>query len=133
MIVADTSVWAAFFNGDETAPVAELDWLLATGEGVAVAPVILTEILQGFRSDESFDQAQHLLTALPILFPSLETHVSAARLYRTLRHHGVTVRGTIDCLIAQTCMEAGAALLTTDRDFEFIARHAALRLHRPRT
>lgn len=131
VIVVDTSVWAAFFNGEETALTTELDRLLAGGEGVTILPVILMEVLQGFRLDESFDQARHLLTSLPILFPSLETHVLAAHLYRTLRRQGVTVRGTIDCLIAQTCMETGTSLVTGDRDFEFIARHTSLQLHRP--
>lgn len=129
MIVVDTSVWAAFFNGEATAQADALDQLLAAGEAVAVMPVILTEVLQGFRSDEAFEQARRLLTQLPVLFPSLETHVLAARLYRILRRQGVTVRGTIDCLIAQTCIETEASLLTADRDFELISGHTPLHLY----
>lgn len=49
-------------------------------------------------------------------------------LLRRLRSTGVTVRGTIDCIIAQTCITAGVELLSTDQDFAAIARHTSLRL-----
>ena len=60
----------------------------------------------------------------------MEGHVRAARLFRTLRGKGVTVRGAVDCVIGQTCLDAGAELLSPDRDFEHIARHTRLRLWR---
>lgn len=129
LIVVDTSVWAAFFNGDQSPPALELDRLLATGASIAILPIILMEVLQGFRTEEGFDQAERSLTRLPVLTPSLEIHVLAARLYRYLRRRGVTVRGTVDCLIAVSCLEARLPLLTLDRDFAFIARHVRLRLH----
>jgi len=73
------------------------------------------------------------LRRLPRLEPGFATHVRAAALYRMLRARGVTVRGAVDCIIAATCLETGAALLTLDRDFEAIARHAGLRLLGPET
>jgi predicted nucleic acid-binding protein len=71
-----------------------------------------------------------VLSALPCLSLSRASYVSAARLYRNLRARGVTVGGTVDCLIAQACIETNATLLTADRDFDRIAAHTALRLAR---
>jgi predicted nucleic acid-binding protein len=63
-----------------------------------------------------------------MIHPTVECHVRAARLFRTLRRKGVTVRGAVDCVIAQTCLDIGAELLSPDADFRHIARHTALRL-----
>ena len=90
--------------------------------------MILAEVLQGFRLDTEFERARALLLALPLLTLDLAGHVAAARLFRSLRRRGVTVRGTIDCLIAQTCMTSETELLTGDRDFLQIADHSTLKL-----
>jgi predicted nucleic acid-binding protein len=100
----------------------------ATPAPVIVVPLVLTEVLQGFRTDHDFLRARDLLLGLPILTLDVDGHVAAARLYRRLRSRGITVRGTIDCVIAQTCIAAGVELLTTAQDFAAIARHAPLRL-----
>ena len=127
MIVVDTTVWADWFNGDDSPAVDRLALALERHE-VGLIPPVLTEILQGFRADADFERARGLLTQLPVLALDLDGHVAAARLFRRLRARGVTVRGTIDCIIAQTCITAGAELLSTDRDFAAIARHSPLRL-----
>lgn len=129
MVVVDTSVWAAYFNNQDVAAVEQLDTLLEDETaGVAVVPLIVTEVLQGFRTDTGFKRAEALLLRLPVLQPSMETHVGAAKLYRKLRKKGVTPRGAGDCIIAQTCIETGAELLTLDRDFTNIARQSDLKL-----
>jgi hypothetical protein len=127
MIVVDSMVWADWFNGLASPEVERLDRALVEEDAV-VAPVILTEVLQGFRKDADFERARGLLTRLPALPLDLEGHVAAARLFRLLRRKGVTIRGTIDCLIAHTCIAADAELLSTDQDFVAIARYTALRL-----
>ncbi len=127
MIVVDTTVWADWFNGTETPEVGHLARALDR-QDAGLAPVILTEVLQGFRADRDFERARVLLVQLPVLTLDVEGHVAAARLFRRLRRKGVTVRGTIDCLIAQTCIAAGVELLSTDQDFAAIARHTPLRL-----
>jgi predicted nucleic acid-binding protein len=127
MIVVDTTVWADWFNGARTPEVDRLDRALAAQEA-GLTPVILTEVLQGFRADVDFDRARTLLARLPVLELDVSGHVAAAALFRLLRRKGVTVRGTIDCIVAQTCILADAELLTGDRDFVTIARHAPLRL-----
>ncbi len=131
MIVVDTAVWAAYFNGEHTALVARLDQALRTEEDIALLPVILTEVLQGFRSDSGFARARDLLLAMLLVAPSPATHVAAAALFRRLRARGATIRGTIDCIIAQTCIDGELQLLSPDIDFVRIAEHAPLDLYRP--
>jgi predicted nucleic acid-binding protein len=127
VILVDTTVWADWFNGTETPEVDHLARALDR-QDAGLAPVILTEVLQGFRADRDFERARVLLVQLPVLTLDVDGHVAAARLFRRLRSKGVTVRGTIDCLIAQTCIAAGVELLSADQDFAAIARHTPLRL-----
>ncbi len=127
MIVVDTTVWADWFNGTDSPQVDRLDQALDR-QDAGLVPVILTEVLQGFRSEPDFERARALLVQLPALTLDIEGHASAARLFRRLRSKGVTVRGAIDCIIAQTCIAAGVELLSTDQDFIGIARHTSLRL-----
>jgi predicted nucleic acid-binding protein len=128
MIVVDSSTWADFFNGALTPHVERLDAALHEEEDLAILPIIITEVLQGFRAERSFQQAQRVLSALPVIEPTVDCHVRAARLFRSLRKAGITVRGAIDCIIAQTCLDLNVELLSPDGDFEHIARHTSLRL-----
>ena len=127
MIVVDTTVWADWFKGIDSPEVGRLS-LAVESHDVGLVPAVLTEVLQGFRTDGDFERARSLLVQLPVLALDVEGHVAAARLFRRLRSRGVTVRGTIDCIIAQTCITAGVELLSTDQDFAAIARHTPLRL-----
>ena len=127
MIIVDTTVWADFFKGIDSPEVGRLA-LAIEHHDVGLVPAVLTEVLQGFRVDADFERARRLLVHLPVLALDVEGHVAAARLFRRLRSRGVTVQGTIDCIIAQTCIGAGAELLSTDHDFAAIARHTPLRL-----
>ena len=130
LTIVDSSTWVSFFGGDRTPQVARLDSVLRAEEDVAILPIIATEVLQGFRSDVAFERARKVLTRLPLIEPDVEAHVRAARLHRMLRRRGVTVRGAVDCVIAQACLDASAELLSADRDFERIAQYTRLRLWR---
>lgn len=127
MIVIDTAVWADWFNGIDSAEVERLADALDR-QDAGLVPLILTEVLQGFRGDRDFERARRLLVQLPVLTLDVGGHAAAASLFRRLRRLGVTVRGTVDCVIAQTCIAADVELLSTDQDFVAIARHTALRL-----
>lgn len=131
MIVVDSNTWADFFNGADRPHVDRLDLALQAAEDIAVLPIIITEVLQGFRTDRGFRLARDVLVSLPVIQPPVECHVRAARLFRRLSRAGVTVRGAVDCVIAQVCLDAGATLLSPDADFERIAAHTPLRLWRP--
>ena len=130
MIVVDSNTWADFFNGATNAHTERLASALDDEDDVAVLAIIVTEVLQGFRTDAGFESARRVLVALPMIQPTTETHVRAARLFRLLRRKGVTVRGAVDCIVAQTCLDSGSELLSPDSDFEHIARHTPLRLWR---
>jgi len=128
--VVDSSVWIDYFNGRQTAETGLLDRLLAT-ERLLISDPVLTEVLQGFRSDLEFYRARRFLEALE--FQSMggyEIAIAAAHNYRNLRARGVTVRKTIDSLIATFCIEQGHMLLHSDRDFDGFERHLGLRVLR---
>ncbi len=118
MILVDSSVWIDYFRGDVTPQSDRLDQLLSS-ELLLIGDLILTEVLQGFVRERDFNQAKTLLTALPVV-PLVGPHVAlqAARNFRHLRARGVTVRKTIDTLIATSCIENGYTLLYSDRDFD---------------
>jgi len=131
VILVDTSAWADLFNDTDTPAARRLDEALGDEEDLAIVPIILTEVLQGIRSDRGFEAARVLLRDLPVLDLEPDGHVEAARLFRRMRRSGATVRGAVDCVIAQAAIAHGAELLTADRDFAAIARHSLLRLSLP--
>jgi predicted nucleic acid-binding protein len=126
VILVDSSVWIDYFRGTPTPPTDRLDALLST-ELLVIGDLILTEVLQGFVSERDFNQAKTLLTALPIItLAGADIAIQAARNFRQLRSLGVTVRKTIDTVIATHCIENGIALLYSDRDFEPFVEHLGL-------
>ena len=128
MILVDSSVWIDYFRGTATAQAEKLDSLLGA-ELLAVGDLILTEVLQGFGSDRDFNQAKKLLTSLTVIpLGGQAIAIQAARNFRTLRRLGVTVRKTIDTVIATRCIESGYDLLHNDRDFDPFAKHLGLRV-----
>lgn len=127
MIVVDSSVWIDFFRGVTTPQTERLDVLLGS-EPLAVGDLILAEVLQGFGSEKDFNKARRLLTALDVItLGGEEIALQAARNYRALRAHGVTIRKTIDTIIATRCIEDDFALLYSDRDFDPFVEHLGLR------
>lgn len=127
MIVVDSSVWVDYFNGQATPETDRLDRLLGT-EPVAIGDVILAEVLQGFRSDADFKTARRLLTSLTVHdMLGAARAVRVAEHYRALKRKGVTVRKTVDVIIATFCIEARLPLLFSDRDFEPFVRYLGLK------
>ncbi|MEM1269738.1 MAG: PIN domain nuclease [Bacteroidota bacterium] len=126
MIVVDSSVWVDYFNQRETEEVRLLRRLLPQGI-VAVGDIILTEVLQGFRSPRSVKSADQLLSSLEVVgMLGAQRAKKSAELYRSLRRRGITIRSTPDVIIASFCLTEGLALLYADRDFDQIAEHAGL-------
>jgi hypothetical protein len=127
VILVDSSVWIDYFRGAVTLQTERLDALLGS-ETLAVGDLILTEVLQGFNNERDFNQARKLLTALAVVeIGGREVAIQAARNFRTLRLMGVTVRKTIDILIATRCIESDFVLLYSDRDFEPFVEHLGMR------
>jgi predicted nucleic acid-binding protein len=127
VILVDSSVWIDYFKGTASAQADKLDQLLGD-EPVAVGDLILTEVLQGFSTDREFNAARRLLTGLEIVtLGGTDVAIQAAKNYRTLRAIGVTVRKTIDTIIATRCIVSGHTLLHSDRDFDVFEKHLGLR------
>jgi len=128
VILVDSSVWIDFLRGKPTPQAEWLDRHLDV-EVLAVGDLILAEVLQGVRDDRRFDEARRLLGQLEqIVVGGTALAVEAARNYRRLRAAGVTVRGTVDVLIATRCLADGLRLLHGDRDFDAFERHLGLRV-----
>ena len=127
MILVDSSVWIDYFRGTQTPQTEKLDELLSS-EPIAVGDLILTEVLQGFGSERDFNEARRLLTSLLVVeLGGREIAIQAARNFRILRAQGVTIRKTIDTVIATRCIESGFTLLHSDRDFDPFVQHLGLR------
>jgi predicted nucleic acid-binding protein len=127
VILVDSSVWIDYFRGVGTAESDKLDKLLGN-EPLATGDLILAEVLQGFASDRDFKQAYALLSSLAVIeLGGRQIAVQAARNCRRLRALGITVRKTIDTVIATRCIENDFALLYSDRDFDPFVKHLDLR------
>ncbi len=126
MIVVDSSVWIDFFNGVSTPEVDRLDALLGVTP-LAIGDLILVEVMQGFRNERDVATARQLFRSLALL-PLLggSNTWKAAENYRQLRRKGITVRKTIDGIIATACIEANLPLLFSDRDFQPYVEHLGL-------
>ncbi|HEY2661911.1 MAG TPA: PIN domain nuclease [Caulobacteraceae bacterium] len=126
MILVDSSVWIDYFRGAATPQTDRLDGLLGA-EPLATGDVGLAEVLQGFSTERDFNNALGLLTSLSIVdIGGQDIAIQAARNFRALRALGVTVRKTIDTLIATRCIEGGYSLLFSDRDFDPFVEHLGL-------
>jgi len=123
MILVDSSVWIDYFRGAVTAETDLLDSLLGI-QPLAIGDLILAEVLQGTSTDGDFDRVRRQLKTLELVVIGGEAvAIQAARNYRALRAHGITIRKTIDTLIATRCIEDNLQLLFSDRDFDpFVAR-----------
>jgi len=126
VIVVDSSVWIDFFNGVSTPEVQRLDGLLGVTP-LAIGDLILVEVMQGFRNERDVATARQLFRSLALL-PMLggSNAWKAAENYRQLRSRGITVRKTIDGIIATACIEANLPLLFSDRDFQPYVEHLGL-------
>ena len=128
MILVDSSVWIDYFRGTITPQTDKLDSLL-DHELLAIGDLILTEVLQGFTRERDFNEALRVLISLTVVeLGGQEIAIQAARNFRALRNLGVTVRKTIDTVIATRCIESGYELLHNDRDFDPFAKHLGLRV-----
>ena len=128
MILVDSSVWIDYFRGVITPQTEKLDRLLGH-ELLAIGDLILTEVLQGFASDRDFEAARRMLTSLVLVeLGGKDIAIQAAKNFRALRKLGVTVRKTIDTVIATRCIESGYDLLHSDHDFDAFAKHLGLRV-----
>lgn len=126
MILVDTSIWIEVFRKP---PGLDLEAVVPFEDIVTCLPVI-QEVLQGFRDEKALQIARESLFALPVFESPLrsERFLEAAQIYRLARMQGVTVRSSVDCLIAACALQNGLTVLHCDRDFSNLARVLPLKV-----
>ncbi len=127
----DSTVWIDYFNGLENP---QTDYLhqIVDRTPILVGDLILAKVLQGFRDDSDFEGARRALSKyIQVEMVNPELALQSARNYRLLRRKGITVRKTIDSLIATYCMGNEHDLLHNDNDFDGYEKHLRLRVVRP--
>ncbi len=134
-IIVDTSVWIDFFASRNTAETTLLEGYLKDDfTDVALADLILCEILQGIKNSSQEAEIRHNLLLLPIFSTGgTRLAIAASSNYRKLRAKGFTVRSTIDCLLATFAMENNYHFLHNDRDFVPFEEHLGLKVIKPLT
>lgn len=128
MVLVDTSVWIDFFQSPAATATMELEKLIKDHNRVVLCGIVLQEVLQGIRSDKSYQLVCERLLKLPYVSDDRETWLLGAELYRKLRTKGVTLP-SVDVTIAAIAIRNDLVFFSRDRHFETVARHTALRLH----
>jgi len=131
VIIVDTSVLVDYFRGKDTPATGMLDRIEGEGITFSIPGICCQELLQGARDQKEWKLLLDYLGTQNLLFPAdpWETHVAAARIYYKCRRKGITIRSTVDCLIAALVIEHDGELLHDDEDYELIRRVHSLRTH----
>lgn len=132
MVLIDTTVWIDFFTGTQLPHVATLERLIKNREDICICGIILTEVLQGIRENSEFHKTKELFNSMVFLPMPYSVFLGAAEIYRTLRRKGITIRNSVDCMIASVAIENDIMLLHNDRDFTTIEKHLGLKVLAPK-
>ncbi|WP_252177904.1 PIN domain nuclease [Endozoicomonas sp. 4G] len=128
MILVDSSVWIDYFNDQPSEATDKLDSFLGNKK-LLTGDLILTEVLEGFKSNKDYAVARSLLISLEIRsLAGQSIALKAAENYRSLRKNGITIRKTIDSFIATYCIEHDLFLLQSDKDFLPFSDYLGLQL-----
>jgi predicted nucleic acid-binding protein len=117
MVLVDTSVIIDFINNDKHK---ESITTLLSNKEFATTEIIIMEVLQGIKDDKSYETTKAFLESLPLVSVRYEDYLEAANIYRTCRKKGITIRKSIDCLIASLVINNNLRLFSNDRDFDHI-------------
>jgi predicted nucleic acid-binding protein len=130
MIVADTSAWIDYFNGIEAPHTNILDYELER-DRIVTGDIIIAEFLQGFRHDRDYLEAKRIMETLEYRdFVGKEIALLTAQNFRILRKKGITVRKTIDVIIATFCIKNNYQLIHNDKDFDPMEKHLGLKVRK---
>lgn len=117
MYLVDTSVWIDYIKGRPADHVSFLDNLLQNPLAVGINHFIYMEILQGASDQKHFERFRDYFSTQRFYSLTTNNYEQAAKLYFSCRRKGITVRSSLDCLIAQCALEHDLILLHHDRDF----------------
>lgn len=128
MILVDTSVFINYFKGRETAATLFLENTL--DHSCWITSLVYQELLQGARDEKEFDILRVYISSQFFCHPTdpIASYEKAAKIFFDCKRKGITIRSTIDCLIAQIAIEHNIPLLHDDDDFVKIAKIAPLKL-----
>ena len=129
MILVDTSVLIDFFGGNITESSNRFEAVLNKGIPFGISSIIFQEVLQGANSEKEYNLLKHYLSKQRFYNPrdSVESFADAAKIYVDCRRLGITIRSTIECIIAQTALEHDLMLLHNDRDFIAMTKVVSLK------
>ncbi|MBN1961400.1 MAG: PIN domain nuclease [Deltaproteobacteria bacterium] len=126
-ILPDTSAWIDFFRGNNSKAANFLTESIQSDSSIFITGLIVTEILRGCTNERQSLKVLSSLRAFPFIEPIYpKTYIDAASLYRTARTKGLTIRSTVDCIIAALAIEHNIAVLHSDRDYKAIAKISKL-------
>ena len=125
-LLIDSTVCIDFFGGRETIQTAKLEECFQNGDEICYCGFVLAEVLQGIRDEKELVTVKHQFENLIYLEDDRSTFELGATIYRELRRKGITIRNSVDCLIAAVVMQHGVAFLENDRDYRFIDEHFPL-------
>jgi hypothetical protein len=130
VILVDSSVLIDFLEGRENSPVSHFIEVLDRGIPFGISPITILEVLQGAATEKDFSTLRKYLGSQTDygLIGGLESYAEAAKIFFDLRRKGMSVRSSMDCLIAQTAIEYGLHLLHSDSDFDRIAQVSSLKV-----
>jgi hypothetical protein len=128
VILVDTSAWIEFLRDTGSPECNEVERLL-DGQ-IAITDPVMMEVLAGARDEAHLHQLRGLIGRAQIEHCIPADFAEGALLYRRCRVRGETVRRLFDCLIAAVAIRRSWPLLHFDADFETLARHSALEVHR---
>lgn len=127
MVLVDTSVWIDFFAAKPFKHIEILESLIGQRNDICICGIILTEVLQGIRDAKDYDKTKDLFENLICLPMSYSIFIRSAEIYRSLSRHDITLRKSIDCMIASVAIENDLPILHNDKDFYPIEKHCGLR------
>lgn len=127
MVLVDTSIWIDFFQNNDSIHAQTLDGLIRDNNRAVICGVVLQEILQGIKDNNSYELTKERLSRLPFLDANKETYIYASSLYRTLRRKGITVP-SVDTTIAAIAVLTRIPLFTKDEYFKIITRYSEMKL-----
>lgn len=128
-ILVDTSVWIDFFNNKDSVHSNLLTSFIKNDEKIFICPVIYQEILQGIKDDYKFEEIKNIILNFNILDDNIMLITNEAiNLYRNLRKKGITIRKSVDCLIASYALVNDLHLFFIDKDFENICKNLEMKI-----
>jgi predicted nucleic acid-binding protein len=124
MTLVDTSIWIAVFRKKAKFRIEDA----VEFDEIATCLPVIQEVLQGFREEQAYRIARDAMTALPIIESPMgeSLFIEAAELFRAARRQGLTIRSSVDCLIAACALRHDLPVLHIDRDYELLSRISTL-------